>query len=153
AHGSGSSRHSPRNTFVARQLQAAGLGTLLFDLLTRQEDATYETRFDIALLTRRLEAATRWLHQQPRTRSLTIGYFGASTGAAAALYATATFGKQIGAVVSRGGASRFGDAGTRTGGGPHAVDRWRRRSRGHHAQSPSVRNTAPRETTSDSTGG
>jgi len=103
AHGSGSSRHSPRNTFVAQQLQAAGLGTLLFDLLTRQEDATYETRFDIALLTRRLEAATRWLQGQPRTRSLKIGYFGASTGAAAALYAAATLGQQIGAVVSRGG--------------------------------------------------
>jgi len=103
AHGSGSSRHSPRNTFVAQQLQAAGLGTLLFDLLTRQEDATYETRFDIAMLTRRLEAATRWLRQQPRTRSLKIGYFGASTGAAAALYAATTFGTQIGAVVSRGG--------------------------------------------------
>jgi len=103
AHGSGSSRHSPRNTFVARQLQAAGLGTLLFDLLTRQEDATYETRFDIALLTRRLAAATRWLQQQARTQTLTIGYFGASTGAAAALYAAATFGTQIGAVVSRGG--------------------------------------------------
>jgi dienelactone hydrolase len=103
AHGSGSSRHSPRNTFVARQLQNAGLGTLLFDLLTRQEDATYETRFDIALLTRRLEAATRWLQQQARTRTLKISYFGASTGAAAAMYAAATFGKQIGAVVSRGG--------------------------------------------------
>jgi dienelactone hydrolase len=103
AHGSGSSRHSPRNTFVARQLQNAGLGTLLFDLLTRQEDATYETRFDIALLTRRLEAATRWLQQQARTSTLKIGYFGASTGAAAALYAAATFGKRIGAVVSRGG--------------------------------------------------
>lgn len=103
AHGSGSSRHSPRNTFVARQLQTAGLGTLLFDLLTRQEDATYETRFDIALLTRRLEAATRWLQQQARTSTLKIGYFGASTGAAAALYAAATFGQQIGAVVSRGG--------------------------------------------------
>ncbi len=103
AHGSGSSRHSPRNTFVARQLQLAGLGTLLFDLLTRHEDATYETRFDIALLTRRLEAATRWLQQQPRTGSLHLGYFGASTGAAAALQAAATFGTQIGAVVSRGG--------------------------------------------------
>jgi dienelactone hydrolase len=103
AHGSGSSRHSPRNTFVAQQLQAAGHGTLLFDLLTQQEDATYETRFDIALLTRRLEAATRWLQQQPRTSTLKIGYFGASTGAAAALYAAATFGQEIGAIVSRGG--------------------------------------------------
>ncbi|MGE0823731.1 MAG: dienelactone hydrolase family protein [Candidatus Binatia bacterium] len=103
AHGSGSSRHSPRNTFVAGQLQRVGLGTLLFDLLTRQEDANYATRFDIALLTFRLVAATRWLQQQPQTRHLPIGYFGASTGAAAALHAAATFGTQIGAVVSRGG--------------------------------------------------
>lgn len=103
AHGSGSSRHSPRNTFVAQVLQTAGLGTLLFDLLTREEDATYETRFDIDLLTRRLVAATRWLREQPRTRSLGIGYFGASTGAAAALRAAAALGSVIGAVVSRGG--------------------------------------------------
>ena len=73
AHGSGSSRHSPRNVFVAQALQSAGLGTLLFDLLTRAEDTDYETRFDIALLTRRLSAATHWLHQQPQTKSLAIG--------------------------------------------------------------------------------
>ena len=103
AHGSGSSRHSPRNTFVAQVLQSAGLGTLLFDLLTREEDATYETRFDIDLLTRRLEAATHWLQKQPHTRTLSIGYFGASTGAAAALQAAAALGSAIGAVVSRGG--------------------------------------------------
>jgi dienelactone hydrolase len=103
AHGSGSSRHSPRNTFVARVLQAAGLGTLLFDLLTRAEDTDYETRFDIALLTRRLSAATHWLQQQPQTKALAIGYFGASTGAAAALQAAATLGSAIKAVVSRGG--------------------------------------------------
>jgi dienelactone hydrolase len=103
AHGSGSSRHSPRNTFVAQVLQTAGLGTLLFDLLTREEDATYETRFDIDLLTRRLVAATRWLREQPRTRSLGLGYFGASTGAAAALQAAAVLGSVMGAVVSRGG--------------------------------------------------
>ena len=103
AHGSGSSRHSPRNTFVAQVLQAAGLGTLLFDLLTREEDATYETRFDIDLLTRRLEAATHWLLQQPQTETLSIGYFGASTGAAAALQAAAALDPSIGAVVSRGG--------------------------------------------------
>jgi len=103
AHGSGSSRHSPRNTFVAQVLQTAGLGTLLLDLLTREEDATYETRFDIDLLTRRLVAATRWLREQPRTRSLGLGYFGASTGAAAALQAAAALGSVIGAVVSRGG--------------------------------------------------
>ena len=103
AHGSGSSRHSPRNNFVAQMLQGAGLGTLLLDLLTREEDATYENRFDIDLLTWRLERATQWVMEQPRSESLDIGYFGASTGAAAALQAAATFGNSIGAVVSRGG--------------------------------------------------
>jgi dienelactone hydrolase len=103
AHGSGSSRHSPRNNFVAQVLQSAGMGTLLMDLLTPREDATYETRFDIDLLTRRLESATQWLTEQAQTRSLKIGYFGASTGAAAALQAAATLGGSIGAVVSRGG--------------------------------------------------
>jgi dienelactone hydrolase len=103
AHGSGSSRHSPRNNFVAQALQSAGMGTLLMDLLTPQEDVSYETRFDIDLLTQRLERATEWLRQEPQTRSLQIGYFGASTGAAAALQAAANFGASIGAVVSRGG--------------------------------------------------
>jgi dienelactone hydrolase len=103
AHGSGSSRHSPRNNFVAQLLQRAGMATLLMDLLTRQEDRNYETRFDIDLLTSRLECATDWIMQQPRSKSLDIGYFGASTGAAAALYAAASFGPGIGAVVSRGG--------------------------------------------------
>lgn len=103
AHGSGSSRHSPRNNFVAQQLQDLGLGTLLLDLLTREEDARYENRFDIDLLTWRLERATQWVMEQPRSESLDIGYFGASTGAAAALQAAATFGEAIGAVVSRGG--------------------------------------------------
>jgi dienelactone hydrolase len=103
AHGSGSSRHSPRNNFVAQVLQSAGMGTLLIDLLTAQEDAIYETRFDIDLLTRRLERTTQWLKEQPQTRLLNIGYFGASTGAAAALQAAAIFGSSIGAVVSRGG--------------------------------------------------
>jgi len=103
AHGSGSSRHSPRNNFVAQFLQGAGLGTLLLDLLTREEDASYENRFDIDLLTWRLERATQWVMEQTRNKSLDIGYFGASTGAAAALQATATFGESIGAVVSRGG--------------------------------------------------
>jgi dienelactone hydrolase len=103
AHGSGSSRHSPRNNFVAEVLQGARLGTLLLDLLTRQEDAIYENRFDIDLLTWRLERATQWLMEQPQSSSLGIGYFGASTGAAAALQAAATFGQSIGAVVSRGG--------------------------------------------------
>ncbi|MGD0153555.1 MAG: dienelactone hydrolase family protein [Thermacetogeniaceae bacterium] len=103
AHGSGSSRHSPRNNYVARELRAVGLGTLLIDLLTEEEDRIYQTRFDIDLLTRRLLAATEWLKEQPQTRGLHIGYFGASTGAAAALKAAATLGPAIDAVVSRGG--------------------------------------------------
>jgi dienelactone hydrolase len=103
AHGSGSSRHSPRNNFVAEVLQEAGVGTLLMDLLTKAEDSVYETRFDIDLLTTRLERATQWLMEQSQSQSLDIGYFGASTGAAAALNAAATFGSSIGAVVSRGG--------------------------------------------------
>jgi len=103
AHGSGSSRHSPRNNFVAQSLQDAGIGTLLMDLLTKAEDMIYENRFDIDLLTWRLERATQWLMEQRESRSLDVGYFGASTGAAAALNAAATFGASIGAVVSRGG--------------------------------------------------
>lgn len=102
-HGSGSSRFSPRNIYVAEVLQQHGIGTLLFDLLTREEDQDYETRFDIALLTRRLLAATAWLHGNPETQTLRIGYFGASTGAAAALQAAAKIGDEITAVVSRGG--------------------------------------------------
>ena len=102
-HGSGSSRLSPRNNFVADNLNEAGYGTLLMDLLTKQEDAKYENRFDIDLLTWRLERATQWLTEQPHCSALAIGYFGASTGAAAALNAAATFGSTIGAVVSRGG--------------------------------------------------
>ena len=102
-HGSGSSRLSPRNNFVADNLNEAGYGTLLMDLLTKQEDAKYENRFDIDLLTWRLERATQWLMEQPHCSALDIGYFGASTGAAAALNAAATFGSTIGAVVSRGG--------------------------------------------------
>lgn len=103
AHGSGSSRHSPRNNFVAEVLQGAGLGTLLFDLLTEEEDKIYENRFDIALLTDRLKAATLWLKHQPQLKTHPIGYFGASTGTAAALEAAAELGKIIKAVVSRGG--------------------------------------------------
>ena len=103
AHGSGSSRLSPRNNYVARVLREAGLGTLLIDLLTQDEDTDYATRFDIPLLTRRLLAATRWLQSEPSTLSLAIGYFGASTGAAAALQAAAEEGEKITAVVSRGG--------------------------------------------------
>jgi dienelactone hydrolase len=103
AHGSGSSRHSPRNNFVAQVLHKAGMATLLMDLLTREEDLVYQNRFDIDLLTWRLERATQWVNDQPQCESLAVGYFGASTGAAAALQAAATFGPSIGAVVSRGG--------------------------------------------------
>lgn len=103
AHGSGSSRHSPRNRYVAEVLQKEGVATLLFDLLTAREDQVYETRFDIGLLTERLLAATDWLKGAAETRALKIGYFGASTGAAAALRAAATLGSEIAAVVSRGG--------------------------------------------------
>lgn len=103
AHGSGSSRFSSRNNFVARKLQQAGIGTLLMDLLTKDEDAIYANRFNIDLLTERLMMATRWLQEQPDTQQLAIGYFGASTGAAAALKAAAALGSHISAVVSRGG--------------------------------------------------
>jgi len=103
AHGSGSSRLSPRNLFVAEVLQRNGIGTLLFDLLTREEDQNYTMRFDISLLTRRLLAATQWLQKRPEVSRSPLGYFGASTGAAAALQAAAEQGKEIAAVVSRGG--------------------------------------------------
>lgn len=103
AHGSGSGRQSPRNIFVAEVLQRANLGTLLFDLLTNEEDENYEARFDIARLTNRLRLATAWIQKHPKFKALAIGYFGASTGAAAALNAAASFGEKIKAVVSRGG--------------------------------------------------
>lgn len=103
AHGSGSSRLSPRNTFVAEVLQQQGIGTLLFDLLTHAEDQAYSMRFDIDLLTRRLLIATRWVQVNSTTKDLSIGYFGASTGAAAALQAAAEMDGDIAAVVSRGG--------------------------------------------------
>lgn len=102
-HGSGSSRFSPRNNFVARELRNAGLGTLLIDLLTRTEDQDYEKRFDIPLLTQRVLRVTQWLQAQPQTKTLSLGYFGASTGAAAALQAAAEPGNKAYAVVSRGG--------------------------------------------------
>jgi dienelactone hydrolase len=103
AHGSGSGRLSPRNRYVAEVLRVAGMGTLLLDLLTVKEDAVYENRFDIPLLTERLKAATRWLKSDSRTKDLAVGYFGASTGAASALWAAADLGAEIFAVVSRGG--------------------------------------------------
>jgi putative phosphoribosyl transferase len=107
AHGSGSSRHSPRNRYVARQLNDAKLGTLLIDLLTPEEEMlearTRHLRFDIDLLARRLIGAIAWLKQEPSTRAFSIGCFGASTGAAAALVAAAERPGDVGAVVSRGG--------------------------------------------------
>jgi dienelactone hydrolase len=106
-HGSGSSRHSPRNQFVARTLNDAGLATLLFDLLTPEEEATdirtREHRFNIGLLAERLVHATRWAKQQDQTRDLQVGYFGSSTGGGAALVAAAEMPDDVGAVVSRGG--------------------------------------------------
>src|SRR6266705_2725443 len=107
AHGSGSSRHSPRNQFVARTLNDAGLATLLFDLLTSEEESvdvyTREHRFDIGLLAERLVHATNWAKQQKQTKDFHIGYFGSSTGGGAALVAAAELPNEIGAVVSRGG--------------------------------------------------
>lgn len=107
AHGSGSSRHSPRNKYVARVLQDAQIGTLLFDLLTRAEEDedrfTGHLRFNIDLLASRLADATRWVKREQGIKDLPIGYFGASTGAAAALVAAAELGQQVKAIVSRGG--------------------------------------------------
>jgi putative phosphoribosyl transferase len=103
AHGSGSSRFSPRNNYVASILHNAGLATLLIDLLAPQEAQVYRTRFDISLLAQRLYSAAGWLQQYSGTRSFPIGLFGASTGAAAALQVAAMMGPAIGAVVSRGG--------------------------------------------------
>ncbi len=106
-HGSGSTRHSPRNRLVARAMQHAGFATLLFDLLTpaeaAEDDVTARLRFDIDLLTARVGAATRWVSALPRTRGLRLGYFGASTGAAAAIAAAAESPELVAAVVSRGG--------------------------------------------------
>ncbi len=107
AHGSGSSRHSPRNQFVARTLNDAGLATLLFDLLTPEEESvdlyTREHRFDIGLLAERLVYATKWVKQEKQTQGFHIGYFGSSTGGGAALVAAAELPEEVRAVVSRGG--------------------------------------------------
>ena len=108
SHGSGSSRLSPRNNYVAEVLQKKGLATLLSDLLTEKEDRIYENRFDIDLLTERLIAITKWVKENPETKGLNLGYFGASTGAASALVAAAYFGEEIKAVVSRGGRPDLG---------------------------------------------
>ena len=107
AHGSGSSRHSPRNQYVAQVLNNAGLATLLTDLLTREEEEvdikTRQHRFNIDLLSKRLVAVTDWITQNPGTQKLFVGYFGASTGAAAALVAAAQRPGIVTAIVSRGG--------------------------------------------------
>lgn len=107
AHGSGSSRHSARNQYVAQVIRSAGVGTLLFDLLTEKEgiidEQTRHLRFDIPLLAQRLRLATQWIIGQAQWRNLVVGYFGASTGGAAALLAAAELGEAVGAVVSRGG--------------------------------------------------
>jgi putative phosphoribosyl transferase len=107
AHGCGSSRHSPRNRFVASSLQRAGLGTLLMDLLTREEEAvdaeSGHLRFDIELLAERVVGATGWLRTQEETKPLKVGYFGASTGAGAALVAASKLPHRVKAIVSRGG--------------------------------------------------
>jgi len=103
SHGSGSGRRSPRNQYVAEQLRNAGLGTLLLDLLTPEEDRDYEMRFDIGLLTERLGDAVRFVRSYAPTRSLPVGLFGASTGAASALRVAAKLPADVGAVVSRGG--------------------------------------------------
>ena len=103
AHGSGSSRKSPRNNYVAEVIRDRGLGTLLFDLLTEAEDRNRENRFDIPLLTERLVAVTEWLRNRDETRDTDVGYFGSSTGAASALRAAALLQDDVDAVVSRGG--------------------------------------------------
>lgn len=103
AHGSGSSRQSPRNRLVATSLDHAGLGTLLFDLLTTSEELDRANVFDIGLLSERLLGAARWLTKEPEAKHIPLGYFGASTGAAAALVAAADAHPEVAAVVSRGG--------------------------------------------------
>lgn len=103
AHGSGSSRFSPRNTYVSEALNHAGFATLLFDLLTQDEEADRSNVFDVPLLAERLTTALNWTFADPRTGRLPVGLFGASTGAAAALVSAAALGDRIGAVVSRGG--------------------------------------------------
>ncbi len=107
AHGSGSSRHSPRNRYVAGVLRSQGIATLLFDLLTREEESfderTAHLRFDIPLLAKRLMGATRWILRDRDTQGLNVGYFGASTGAGAALVAATQVPDAVAAIVSRGG--------------------------------------------------
>ena len=135
AHGSGSSRHSPRNRYVADVLNEGGLATLLIDLLNADEQEvdlqTSQLRFDIPFLANRLVAITQWLRNQPQLAGLKVGYFGASTGAAAALLAAAEVPRLIRAVVSRGGRPDLaGDDALAARAGAYTRDRWRQRSRG-----------------------
>lgn len=102
-HGSGSSRHSPRNKFVAQKLQTRSLATLLVDLLSEEEDSDYAVRFNIKLLSQRLSTITDWIKHNKATKGLALGYFGASTGAAAAIDAAVAYTATVKAVVSRGG--------------------------------------------------
>jgi putative phosphoribosyl transferase len=108
SHGSGSSRFSPRNNYVAKMFHRSNIGTLLFDLLTEEEDEIYENRFNIDLLVSRLIEVTEWLMKNENTKEYPLAYFGASTGAASALRAAAYFGDTIKAVVSRGGRPDLG---------------------------------------------
>ena len=143
AHGSGSSRHSPRNLFVASVLNRDGFGTLLFDLLTPEEELDRANVFDISLLGHRLVEVTSWLRSEPVVASLGVGYFGASTGAAAALWAAGEPGAAIAAVVSRGGRPDLaGDTCPRYR-PDHAHRRWPRR-RGAGTQSPGTNAAAVR---------
>src|SRR5258707_378739 len=134
AHGSGSSRFSPRNRYVAQLLNQARLATLLVDLLSPEEEAvdlrTAQLRFNIGLLAERLVAVTDWLVQQPDTRPLGIGYFGASTGAAAALVAAAERPKIVRAVVSRGGRPDLAGPALAQCRGANAADNRRQRPAG-----------------------
>jgi putative phosphoribosyl transferase len=110
SHGSGSSRLSPRNRYVAEKLNVEGFATLLFDLLTADEDLEYMNRFNTDLLTKRLEVVTKWVQDNESTKRLPVGYFGASTGAASALCAAAHLKEQIKTVVSRGGRPDLAEA-------------------------------------------
>jgi len=132
AHGSGSSRRSPRNRLVAAALNQAGLGTLLADLLTPEEELRRADVFDVRLLAARLTGITRWLHRHPAARGIPVGYFGASTGAAAALWAAAADPRvPIAAVVSRGGRPDLaGPRPSRTGHSGRVSGGWCSRCRG-----------------------
>ena len=137
-HGSGSSRFSSRNRYVARYLQRDGLSTLLFDLLTRQEEEidnyTRELRFDIGLLAGRLSGVTQWLASQEETRNLAVGYFGASTGAAAALIAETRNPAAVKAIVSRGGRPDLAGQALGRVQAPDVAHRRRRRPSGYRPQ-------------------